>query len=64
MLADNTDDLYREDAKYTKHVVDRTQYYVNLTLEKGDFIRQESPGVLQIKILKPKKAKKDKPTGN
>lgn len=57
LSSDSPDEMYREDAQYTKHVVDRTQYYVNLVLEQGDFVRQESPGVLQIRILKPKKAK-------
>lgn len=54
---DSPDDMYREDAKLTKHIVDRTQEYVNIVLEHGDFVRQESPGVLQIRILKPKKGK-------
>ncbi len=51
---DSPDDMYRQDAQQTKYVASRTLEYINFALEKGDFIRQESPGVLQIRILKPK----------
>jgi hypothetical protein len=58
LTSSSPDELYREDAQQTKFVADRTLEYINFALEKGDYIRQESPGVLQIRVLKPKKEKK------
>lgn len=57
LTSSSPDELYREDAQLTKYIADRTLEYINFALEKGDYIRQESPGVLQIRVLKPKAKK-------
>lgn len=57
MVLDTSDEGWRKEALRTKFLVDRTHMYVDFVLDNGDYIREESPGVLQIRILNPKKEK-------
>jgi hypothetical protein len=62
---DSTDDLYRQDTEINKYLAERQLLYIQYVAGMGDFIREESPGVLQIRILKPKpKKSKHEPTSN
>jgi hypothetical protein len=56
-MIDPTDDLYRQDTEVNLYMAERQMHYIQYVAGKGDFIREESPGILQIRILKPKKDK-------
>lgn len=58
-LNDNADELYREDTKVNVYMAERQMHYIQYVASKGDFVREESPGVLQIRILRPKKEKQN-----
>ena len=60
-MSDQTDELYREDTKVNLYVKKRELHYIEYVAGKGDFIREESPGILQIRILRPKKGKLNEP---
>ena len=56
-VTDQTDDLYRQDTEVNVYMAERGLHYLQYVAGKGDFIREESPGVYQIRVLKPKKKK-------